>query len=260
MREADRNRGERSGRAVKQMIPPYLRVTKRALQSWATGEPELRLIPRLCSRNEYSIDVGANNGVYTWHLARWSAGVVAFEPQPSHAKFLKRAFGRRVRVEQVALSKDAGEATLRVPLQDREDGRATIEPQNLLPQFACAEYTVPCRRLDSYEFGPVGLIKIDVEGHELDVLEGASEILERDHPNLIIEAEERHRIGALESVSVFLKQFGYRPFLFINGTLSIMDNSISTSGRKRYFERYIYENNNFVFLARPNRFLVKIFM
>ena len=198
--------------AVTRLIPPSLRVTKRALQSWANGEPELRLVPRLCSRNEWSVDVGANNGVYAWHLARWSAGVVAFEPQPSHARFLERAFGSRVRVEQVALSKESGEAVLRVPQHEREDGRATIEPRNRLSQFTCDEYAVSCRRLDSYEFGPVGLIKIDVEGHELDVLEGASEILERDHPNLIIEAEERHRIGALESVSVFLKQFGYRPF------------------------------------------------
>jgi len=235
---------------MKQMIPPYLRVTKRALQSWATGEPELRLVPRLCSRNEYSIDVGANNGVYTWHLARWSAGVVAFEPQPSHARFLKRAFGRRVRVEQVALSKDSGEATLRVPLQDREDGRATIEPKNLLPQFSCGEYKVLCRRLDTYEIGPVGLIKIDVEGHELAVLEGAEAILRRDLPNLIIEAEERHRPGALESVHSFLGALGYLAYCCRDRELRDLDVSLSSVGCGGDHDAPGQSVNNYIFIAR----------
>ena len=37
-----------------------LRVAKRAIQSWRRGEPELHLLPRLCSRDRWSVDVGAN--------------------------------------------------------------------------------------------------------------------------------------------------------------------------------------------------------
>lgn len=207
------------GLAVKHLIPPNLCVTKRASQDWVSGQSELRLIRRLCSRNEYSIDFGANNGVYAWHLALWSAGVVAFEPQHSYASFLKPAFGSRVRVEEVSLSKMPGEAVLRVPLQDGENGHATIEPKNQLSGFACDTYTVPCRRLDSYSFGPEGLIKVDVEWHELAVLEGAEAILRRDLPNLIIEAEDRHRPGALNTVFGFLEAFGYNPHIWRRGAL-----------------------------------------
>lgn len=225
---------------VKQLIPPYLRVRKRAFQSWMRGEPELHLVPALCTRTEWSIDVGANSGVYAWHLARHSAGVVAFEPQRSHALFLEQAFGSRIRVEQVALSDVAGEAVLRVPQETREDGRATIETSNPLDHFTCAEYTVPRRRLDSYDLGPVGFMKIDVEGHELSVLRGAEAILGRDRPNLIIEAEERHRPGALASVREFLSTFGYRAHVLRGGELSLLAGDAGPE-----------DINNYVFLARP---------
>ncbi len=206
-------------RALKDLVPARIRVARRALRSWRDGEAELHLLPRLCSHERWSIDVGANNGVYAWHLARWSAGVTAFEPQPAHAAFLARAFGPRVTVEQVALSDSAGEARLRVPVARDEDGRATIEPRNTLARQAVAEYAVRCRRLDSYRLPPVGLIKIDVEGHELAVLRGAQAILERDRPNLIVESEDRHHPGAPGLVRDFLAAFGYTPHVCRNGRL-----------------------------------------
>ena len=58
---------------------------------------------------------------------------------------------------------------------------------------------VPLRTLDSYNLSNIGFIKIDVEGHELDVLRGAEVTLRRDQPNLLIEIENRHaptRCGA----------------------------------------------------------------
>ena len=69
---------------MKQLIPPYLRVTKRAMQSWVSGEPELRLIRRLCSQNEYSIDVGANHGV--WKPDFWWRGALrSLDERPTAA-------------------------------------------------------------------------------------------------------------------------------------------------------------------------------
>lgn len=196
-------------------------------------------MPHLCSRQRWSIDVGANTGVYAWHMARWSAGVTAFEPQPAHAALLRRAFRSRLTVEQVALSDTAGDAILRVPLEQFEDGRATIEPRNTLASGPVREFRVPCRRLDGYDFAQVGLIKIDVEGHELAVLTGAAGLLERDRPHLIIEAEDRHRPRALDSLRDFLAPFGYRPFLCRDGLLHPLE------ARPRG------EAVNFVFVARP---------
>lgn len=210
---------QRLDRGLRDLLPPSVRVAKRAIQSWRRGEPELHLLPRLCSRDRWSVDVGANTGVYSWHMARWSAGVTAFEPQPALARMLERAFGGRVAVERVALSDTPGEAVLRVPVDRHQDGRATIEPQNDLARLTVRELVVPRRRLDSYRLPPVGLIKIDVEGHELAVLSGASGILRRDRPSLIIEAEDRHRPGAFDSIRDYLRGFGYRPHVCRGGGL-----------------------------------------
>ncbi|WP_374302087.1 FkbM family methyltransferase [Paracoccus sp. (in: a-proteobacteria)] len=226
---------------LKDLVPPSLRVALRARRSWAQGEPELHLLPRLCSRSAWSIDVGANTGVYSWHLARWSAGVTAFEPQPDHARFLARAFGRRVAVEQIALSDAPGEAVLRVPMETWQDGRATIEPRNALAHLRVREYRVSCRRLDAYDFPAVGLIKVDVEGHELAVLKGAEGLLARDRPHLIVEAEDRHRPHAFETLNDFLAPLGYRPFVCRDGALRPLASRPAGTGAGLV---------NFVFLAR----------
>ena len=51
---------------------------------------------------------------------------------------------------------------------------------------------VPVKRLDDLHLDQVGLIKIDVEGHELAVLRGAADTLTRNRPAVLAEAEERH--------------------------------------------------------------------
>ncbi|ACI55944.1 FkbM family methyltransferase [Rhizobium leguminosarum] len=194
---------------IANIAPSRFRLWTRALREWRHGEPELRILDKLCRRSQTAIDIGANYGVYSWFLTKYARDVVAFEPQPNMVAFLKAALGSSVRVEQVALSDSAGVATMRIPSDHFMDGCATIEEQNTLSTQNVEEISVPTRRLDSYQFGPVGFIKIDVEGHELKVLEGAEAILSRDRPNLLIEAEERHRPNAIASVIDYLKPFGY---------------------------------------------------
>ncbi|WP_245436737.1 FkbM family methyltransferase [Rhizobium chutanense] len=194
---------------IANMAPPRFRLWTRASREWRRGEPELRILDKLCRRSQTAIDIGANYGVYSWFLTKYARDVVAFEPQPHMVAFLEAALGSSVRVEQVALSDSAGVATMRIPRDQLMDGCATIEEQNRLSTQNVEEISVPTRRLDSYQFGPVGFIKIDVEGHELKVLKGAEALLNRDRPNLLIEAEERHRPDAVASVIDYLRPFGY---------------------------------------------------
>lgn len=237
-------RGARSvARSAVDRLPPAVRLTKRAMMAWVSGEPELRFLRRLCARNEWALDIGANYGVYSWHLRHYAAGVVAFEPQPLLAAFLSGAFGTRLRVEQLALSDSAGEAVLRVPVDRMQDGRATIERENALSDLPTAEIRVPRRSLDDYllgaEIGPIGFAKIDVEGHELAVLRGSEALLRRSQPTLLVEAEERHRHGALGSVAGFLETFGYRPHMVRDNRLYPLDPARQTA------------SGNFIFIARP---------
>ncbi|MGH2322934.1 FkbM family methyltransferase, partial [Enterococcus faecalis] len=61
-------------------------------------------------------------------------------------------------------------------------GLASLEPQVALSAKSCAVQSVPTARLDEVIRDEVTFVKIDVEGHELNVLHGAVGLLERSQP------------------------------------------------------------------------------
>jgi hypothetical protein len=64
---------------------------------------------------------------------------------------------------------------------------------------------------------PVGFIKVDVEGHEEEVVDGGLKVIGRDHPVMLIEIEERHRPGALPRILARLLERGYSGFFLHEG-------------------------------------------
>lgn len=231
------------------LVPPRIRLAKRAMQAWYWGEPELRLLPYLFNRNDCVVDVGANYGVYSWHAWSRAKKVIAFEPQPELVAFLQRALGPKVRVEHAALSESAGDVVLRVPIDRMQDGRATLEEDNDLGLLPAHEIQVSCRRLDDYDLDRIGFIKIDVEGHELAVINGGWGVISRDLPHLLVEAEERHRKDALASVATRLAALGYGGYFLRAGALVSIDYPDQNNGAGVQPPSGV---NNFLFLApRP---------
>jgi len=223
------------------------------------GDVEMQLLPLLCDRHKSSIDVGASIGAYAVHLLLHSARCWAFEPRPRAAAYLARSLTMRpdprLRVETVALSDQLGEALLRVAIADQ--GRSTLEGANPIKDMPeCAELRVPTRRLDDYAglVSPVGMIKVDVEGHEEAVLRGARALLARDRPAVLVEIEERHKPGSIAAVTRLLEELGYRGFFYRDRLLHRMESftvethqDVSRLGEKINGESaYV---NNFVFLA-----------
>jgi FkbM family methyltransferase len=178
------------------------------------GEPELRLLEKIVPRDRMAVDIGAAEGVYTWHLRRIASGVAAFEPNPESAARL-RARLPSVDVHAVAVSDRDGEALLRIPVTQSIalSGLGTVEDANDF-QHGYSEthrIEVPARTLDSFSLPPLGFMKIDVEGHELAVLRGAERSIIRDRPTILIEVEDRHRAGAVVTVTSWLAARGYGP-------------------------------------------------
>src|SRR5947209_3295951 len=68
--------------------------------------------------------------------------------------------------------------------------------------------------------GNVGFIKIDVEGHEHSVLQGAQRTIERCRPRVLIEAEERHAPGSVRRIQAFFRRFGYRGYFVFHRQLA----------------------------------------
>jgi hypothetical protein len=131
-------------------------------------------------------------------------------------------------VHDVALSDRSGKATLRVPPMDF--GFSTIEPNNDLCGKTRGsddpiEVCVKRNKLDDSELDNIGFIKIDVEGHELEVLQGASETILRERPTLLVEIEERHRLGSLTAVHEYMESYGYTRMTMREGLLVELDSS-----------------------------------
>lgn len=221
-------------------------------------EPEFELLPFLCDNHKISVDIGANLGSYTSRLTKNSQTCWAFEPVPKLAKFLRRAFGDKIILKEVALSSKSGKAELRVP--NNVYACATLEKDNSLENYKEIEkILVEVKRLDEYDLKNVGFIKIDVEGHEEDVLKGALNTLKNSKPILLIESEERHRSDSVQNIQKFLEGMGYKGFFFSQGRLKEIEQfKTEIHQKEENFEKlrtdikkghYV---NNFIFLTEEN--------
>lgn len=168
-------------------------------------EPELRFAMRHAQGGGTILDVGANIGVFTAACAR-AAGergsVIALEPSPATFAKLRLTCARlglkNVDLRPIAAARENGRARfiadgiheLRQHLADaRDSGGPSIE--------------VEARRLDEVcgdRVQSVTLVKVDVEGHEVDALSGATRILENGRAHLIVEVYPRALEAAGASV------------------------------------------------------------
>lgn len=135
---------------------------------------------RLAGDDRLALDVGANIGYFTGLLACRAQEVVAFEPNPRLHRYIESnierwgSIGERVHLDRRAASSLSEAATLHLPAEYASNyGVATLEAAE-----GTTTYEVEGVRLDDVIDGRlVGVLKIDVEGHELAALEGASQSL-----------------------------------------------------------------------------------
>lgn len=173
--------------------------------SWS--EPELELIPLAVKQGETALDLGANFGLYSYHLSRSlgaSGRVYAFEPVPftfETLKIVSRILGfRNVQLFEKGCSAESGRISFEVPVQEsgafaagqayiggRRDDREGKEEQ---VRWAGTRQ-VECEVVALDEFLPkienLSLIKCDVEGAELLAFRGASKLIASQLPSVICE-------------------------------------------------------------------------
>lgn len=198
------------------LAPRRLHLRWRAKHILANGEPEVRLLLPLLGECGRLVDVGANDGPYSFVAAAAGRHVVAFEPNADIASRLRRDLRHYAEVYQVALSDSAGRSAFYVPF----DGDTVISTRGALDSRVHAIYSqrrvdVELATLDTYALRDVGVIKVDVEGHERQVLSGALKTLERERPHLILEIEDHRAPGNLSSITTMLKGLGYRGFFLL---------------------------------------------
>ena len=190
-------------------------------QQWEPGIGKLvnGIVKELDNQNEqgWFFDVGANVGLYTWGVREVCPlrNILAFEPDPENIKLLemthKDANLQNLEICKSALINRYGEASFFQDILTSATGCIEGKDKPWIEQYlngSSKEISVKTKTLDSVvlEDKTPSLIKIDVEGHEVEVLQGSLDTLSQAKPLLIIESFPPKQ----KTVLSLLQELGYK--------------------------------------------------
>lgn len=161
----------------------WMPVADQHLERYLKAEGEYQRPHRLasieaCRQRRLALDIGAHIGLWSRELSAVFEEVIAFEPVEEFRQcFIKNVTADNVSLFPFALGSSAGHVQL-----DNPPGNSGMSHITKL----CTD-GVEMRTVDSFEFEMVDFVKIDVEGFELYVLEGARQTLTRCRPVVTIE-------------------------------------------------------------------------
>ncbi|WP_398480743.1 FkbM family methyltransferase [Tardiphaga sp.] len=238
---------------------PAMWLRWRFMKRPKTAERELNYLDKIVPAGAVTVDVGANVGLYTQKLAKLSGKVHAFEPSRDMATLLRRTSASNVSIHEIALSDQEGEADLYIPQSDDGlvHGLASLEQSHAPNTTNVVAAHVPLARLDGVMKDDVAFVKVDVEGHELSVLKGATGLIDRCQPVFLVEAEDRHRTDATKSIFEFFETKDYRGYFLSDDEIVPVDffdaetmqdpDALLPNGGRKPGQSYV---NNFFFFPR----------
>jgi len=190
------------------------------LQAGPYQKQNLLHLRHLCPKPRTVLDIGMNIGMNTIEYATFAEKVVGFEPVPTtyqiavdnialniqHQDPTKGWFNDgsgwasllptgQIQTENVALGPVAGTVEMHIKKNDghnrvSNDGYSTPTGKTVKANTGYQRVSVPQHTLDSYHFENVDIIKIDVEGYELEVLKGADQTIATNRPIVQVECVE----------------------------------------------------------------------
>ena len=213
-------------------------------------DQEMFYVLNLLKSKRRFLDIGANVGIYSFHFRNIFKNIDAFEPLNEISYRLHHFQNEFLKVHDVALSNKSGELQLYIPYRNEKPiaSLASLEKK----YCKCEVRTVEVNTLDNYDFDDVDLIKIDVEGHEQSVIEGANKVIKKNMPLLIIEIEHRHIKNNIEEVFQSVLDLNYFGFFLKNNQLTPLDKFNYELNQKQYLNDVMVKDyiNNFIFIPR----------
>ena len=191
------------------------------------------------------VDVGANGGhaAIAFGFLYPNYRILSVEPNPSlwpDLKLVKRLLGKRYTYKPIGLGKNNGEYTLYIPVcgnlpittrasihRDIAEQQVKTLTLELEKPGSVEEIQVNIQRFDDLNLQP-DAVKIDVEGHELAVLEGMSETIEKHSPIFLIEKNDN-----TPDCQRFLNKFQYEFFNLDTRSLCL------TVGNKNFSSNWV---------------------
>jgi len=225
------------------------------------------------------LDVGANNGFYSSVLEDLVGprNLYLFEPLPDLFMYLKKNF-KRATVIACALSDREGCQTIKIPYinGNRVDTRATLNKELVEDnQMGVEELRVDVKTLDSVVdslgLEAIGFIKIDVEGHEDKVVEGATRTLSHFKPLLLVEIEARHHQCTIEEIFSKILKIGYLGYFIDFKNLKLLGLDEFDQDRDQRLEDlnlrrfnlylnnffFVHKSSELVFVSKAKEFLMR---
>lgn len=164
-------------------------------------------VVRSSDRPDVFLDVGANYGTHSLLFKAAGIPTISFEPNERCLEYFRLACalnGFDARWEPVALGDRQGTVDLVFPEQKTWHGSVVAEViETLRRDRKTTVKQVPLRKLDDYFDAVAGkrvLIKIDVEGAEESVFEGAARILQEVRPMIVFESNQAERRAGLHAL------------------------------------------------------------
>ena len=197
-------------------------------------DPEIQYLSSRVPRDKMMVDIGANIGIYSYAFSRYCPSVAAFEPLPSCNVVLSSFASPRIEVFPIALSNKPGTMVLNVPVKNGSPLTGLASFRKL--EGECLSHTVEVSTLDSFNFKNIGFIKIDVEGHESEVLEGSIKTIRSERPILLIEMEQNFTRSPLEQTFKLLQDEGYKGGFLLEGKYHPIEEFSCQTHQEQYAE------------------------
>ena len=193
-------------------------------------QTELDLLLSMMNANTVVYDVGGNIGYHSMAFASVSNMVHTFEASPQHLKLLQNNVGNhpQVTVHHCAVSNQSGTANILEfdPMVTDNFGCTAIDEQG---------HTVPRQMIDAMKLPGPHLIKIDVEGHECAVMQGAEQTIRKYQPMIFFEA-----MGSIADSYNFLQSLGVGYNLYWWATVNYNANNFKKQSENLFGNSGIY--------------------
>ncbi len=185
-------------------------------------EPEIHFLEIYLQPGDVFVDGGANFGLYTVlasHFVGENGRDFAFEPFPDSHRITEGNIQRNdlgnAAVYPIALSNKTAEATMGL---HHDPGRNSL---SLQASETVSTLVINTVRMDEFwlenNLPPPTVMKLDVEGHEYFILQGAEKILREACPTIIFEVNPPACLRAgcpADAIAIFLGGIGYQFFAF----------------------------------------------
>src|SRR4030095_7798724 len=207
------------------------------------------LLRQLRSSSAVFVDVGAHIGSVITEVSHYnpSVRIIAIEPVPEKASYLAQKFGQ-VEVHNCVVGESQGEVKFFIDLK-RPGFSSLAEIKG--SKGAVIEITVMMRRLDDIiaDSANVDVVKIDVEGAELGVLRGASNLISRCRPVILFESSPQRGEPLGYSIQELYDWFAIRDYE------TLVPNRVAHNGpalsQEGFIEAHFYPRRTLNYFAVP---------